>query len=114
MAGSLRAMGLNDIAFVVGPLGGVVVVPLAMVVLAVRRHPAWAAWLGALLALTVGISSLAHWFLWGRAFDYADGFQQVPGRLDTALGVTMTVAALGCVGVALTAVTAIVHPRPTR
>ncbi len=113
-AGSLRSMSLADIAFAVGPLGAVVVVPLAMVVLAVRRHPVWAVWLGALLALTVAVSWLAYWFLWGSAFDYANAFKQVPGRVDTALGVTMTVAALGCVGVALTTVTAVAHSRRAR
>jgi cytochrome c biogenesis protein CcdA len=107
-------MSPADIAFVVGPVGAIVVVPLAMVVLAVRRHPAWAVWLGALLALTVAISWLAYWFLWGRVFDNANAFQQVPGRLDTALGVTMGVAAFGCVGVVLAAVIAIVRSRPER
>jgi hypothetical protein len=96
----------------VGPLGAVVVVPLAMVVLAVRRYPTWAVWVGGLMALAAAVSWLAYWFLWGRTFDYADAYQQVPGRLDTALGVTMTVAALGCVGVTLIAVTSIVHSRP--
>jgi hypothetical protein len=111
---NVPCMSLADIAFLLGPLGALVVVPLAVAVLGVRRHPMWAVWLSGALALAVAVSWLGYWFLWGKAFNYANALQQGPERLNTALGVTMTVAAVGSVGLALTAVTALVHPRPPR
>ena len=103
-------MSLADPVFLIGPLGAVVVVPVAMAVLAVRRQPRWAVWLGIGLALIVAASWLGYWFLWGRGFDYADAYQPVPAAVDTGLSVTMTLAAVGTAALIVLAATALLSP----
>lgn len=107
-------MSLADVAFLVGPLGAVVVVPASMAVLAVRRKPRWAVWLGIAVALVVSGAWLGYWFLWGRGFDYADAYQPVPAAVDSGLGVTMTVAAVGTAALTVIAATALISPRRPR
>jgi len=63
------------------------------------------------VALTVSAAWLGYWFLWGRGFDSAHVFRPVPATVNTDLGVTMTVAA---VGTAALAATALVTPRRLR
>jgi hypothetical protein len=92
----------------------VVLVSLAMSVLAVCRQPRWAVWLGICLALIVSAGWLGYWFLWGRAFDSADAFQPVPATVNTGLGVTMTVAAVGTAALTVLAAIALVAPRRPR
>lgn len=106
-------MSLADVAFLLGPLGAVVVVPLAGAVLATRRRPRLAVWFGTVLALMAAASWLAYWVLWGWAFDYADTFQSVPQGLEIGLVLSMATAAIGSIGVAVTAATAIVRSHPT-
>jgi hypothetical protein len=111
---SVRRMGLADLVFLLGPVGAVVLVPVAVAVLAVRRQPRWAVWLGICLALIVSAAWLGYWFLWGRGFDSADAFQPVPAAVDTGLGVTMTVAAVGTAAFTVLAAAALVTPRRPR
>lgn len=103
-------MSLTDIAFLAGPLGALVIAPVAVVVLVVRRPPRWILWLGVALVLIVAASWLGYWFLWQRAFGYADAYEPVPAAVDAGEGVTMAVAAVGSVGLAMTTVTALVFP----
>ena len=100
-------------AFLLGPIGAIGVVPAAMVVLAVRRRR-WALWLGVALTLVVAAGFVGFWFLWGQAFDYADMNQTVPARLETGKYVTMTMAAVGSLGLIATAFTALLLPRRAR
>lgn len=74
-------MTVDDAAFLVGPLGALVLMPLAVMTLAFRR-PRWGAWVGAPLLVAVVYSWLAYWLYWGRAFDFADGNHQVPDSLE--------------------------------
>jgi hypothetical protein len=107
-------MSLADLVFLFGPVGAVVLVPLAMAVFAVRRQPRWAVWLGICLAMIVSAAWLGYWLLWGRGFDNADAFQPVPTAVNTGLGVTMTVAAVGTAALTVLAATALVAPRRPR
>jgi hypothetical protein len=91
-----------------------VLVPLAMAVLAVRRQPRWAVWLGICLALVVSAGWLGYRFLWGGGFDSADAFQPVPATVNSGWGVTMTVAAVGTAALTVLAATALVAPRRPR
>jgi hypothetical protein len=108
---SVCTMSLADLVFLLGPLGAVVVVPVAMAVLAIRRQPRWAVWLGVGLALIVATAWLGYWFLWGRGFESADSFEPVPAAVDTGLGVTMTVAAVGTAALIVLSATALLSPR---
>jgi hypothetical protein len=107
-------MSLADLVFLLGPVGAVVLVPLAMAVLTVRRQPRWAVWLGICVALIVSAAWLGFWFLWGRGFESADAFQPVPAVVDRGLGVTMTLAAVGTAALIVIAAAALVAPRRPR
>lgn len=104
-------MSLEDIAFVLGPLGAVLLVPAALVVLAVRRRPRWSLWLGTALAIAAANCWVGYWVLWGRAFDHADALRPVPASLDSALSLTMAGAAAGSVALTVTAMVALVPSR---
>ncbi|TDD33191.1 hypothetical protein E1288_45725 [Saccharopolyspora elongata] len=66
------------------------------------------------LTLVVAASFVGFWFLWGQAFDYADMNQPVPARLETGKYVTTTMAAVGILGLIVTAFTALLLPRRAR
>ncbi|MET9023485.1 hypothetical protein ABZV93_26280 [Actinopolymorpha sp. NPDC004070] len=97
-------MSLLDVAFVVGPLGAMVMAPLAIVVLVVRQRRR-AARLGAPLMALIVLSWAGFWYLWGREFDYADTNRPVPTQVDTASNALAVVCALGCVALVGTTVT---------
>ena len=100
---------IDEAAFLVGPLGALVLMPLAVMALAYRR-PRWGAWVGAPLLVAVVFSWLAYWLYWGRAFEIADLNQPVPASLE-AQTLFWSAATAACV-VALTLAAGVSLARP--
>ena len=95
-------MNLADVAFLVGPVGAVVLVPLALVLVAVNPRPRWVLLLGIALSVMAGAAWFTYWGLWGAAFDYADAYRPVPAAIEASLNTAMALSASG--GVLLTGV----------
>ncbi|MGW0230868.1 hypothetical protein ACWDWO_21355 [Actinopolymorpha singaporensis] len=97
-------MSIGDVSFVVGPLGAMVVAPLAIIALVVRQ-PRRAAWLGAPLMAVLVVSWVGFWYVWGKAFDYADANKPVPTAVDSTSNAFAGICALACVALVVTALT---------
>ncbi|MEQ4210406.1 hypothetical protein [Actinopolymorpha sp. B9G3] len=97
-------MSMLDVCFMIGPLGAPVMTTLAMTVLVVR-HRRRAVRLGAPLAVLVALSWVGYWYLWGKAFEYADAFKPVPPPVDTARTTLAVICALASVALVTAAAT---------
>ena len=100
-------MPLAEIGFLIGPLFGMILGPIALitiVILALRKHLAWALWAGVTLMFVLVVSTAVYWAVWGRAFNYADSGRAVPARLEIASSVTTSAAAFACVCMLISAV----------
>jgi len=81
-------MNIPELVFLTGPIGAPLLAPLSVTAIAVVKGPRWVfVILGAALTAVVAWSFIAYWFLWGKAFDYADANKLVPARLDLASNV---------------------------
>lgn len=99
----MTAMG--DVAFVVGIFLGPPLVLIACVLLRVARQPRWVLATALALSAVTALAWIAYWYLWGKAFEYADAdtYAPVPAALDRASNIaiavcftgTMMLAALG-------------------
>lgn len=94
---------MADLALLVGPIGALVLVPVAVALLALGRRPQWALWVGAALVVVVVISLLGYWVTWGWAFDYAHAYEDVPSALETRVFVLEVVCAAAVIALVLTA-----------
>lgn len=102
-----RAMPLAELAFLIGPLSGMILGPIALitvVIQALRKHLAWALWTGVTLMFVLVVCTEIYWTVWGRAFNYADSGRAVPARLELASSLTMSAAAFACVCLLISAV----------
>lgn len=92
-------MSLGNTAFMVGPIGAILVIPLAVVavVVGVLRRPRWAVRAIVARQAGAGVAWLAYWVLWYRAFDYADAGKPVPAPIEAASNATMVLCAGGIV-----------------
>ena len=100
-------MPLAEIAFLLGPLLGVILGPVALIIIvvsALRKRLTWPLWAGVALMLLLVASTGAYWVLWGRAFAYADSGHAVPAGLEIASNATMTAAAVACVCLLISAI----------
>lgn len=108
-------MNLADLAFLLGPLGAVVVVPLSLTVLVLhRRESRTLASAGVIATVATGAFWIAYWTAWGRAFNYLDALRPVPHGLQTGLSVTMSLTALGATGLVIITGLATVSARRRR
>ena len=108
-------MNIQDVVFLTGPIVAPVLVPLSVTAIAVVKGPRWVfVILGAALTAVVGSSFIAYWFLWGKAFDYADANKPVPARLDLASNVAMTLCSIATLALVVLAATAVVEKRRAR
>ena len=109
-----QAVPLAEIAFLIGPLFGVILGPVALTVIvvsALRKQLRWLLWTGVILMFLLVVSTGIYWTVWGRAFNYVDGGHAVPARLELASDVTTSAAAIACVCLLISAVVA-GHSRP--
>ncbi len=91
---------IGDFVFVVGIFAGPPLVLITCVLLRVTRQPRWVyATAVALSAITV-LAWGAYWYLWGKAFDYADTYRPVPLALDRASNITIAACFISSVLVA--------------
>jgi hypothetical protein len=101
-------MLFGNAAFLVGPVSALLMVPLAMAVIAVLRRPRWAIFATVALATGVGVTWLAYWVLWWKAFDYLDAGRPVPSPIDVASNIAMAFCAGSVLLLGATAVVTIV------
>jgi len=94
---------IGDFVFVVGVFAGPLLVLSTCVLLRVTRQPRWVLISAVALSAVMALAWVAYWYLWGKAFDYADTYRPVPPALDWASNVAIAacfmssalVAALG-------------------
>lgn len=88
-------MSLEDWAFVLGPLGAFVLVPVAAAVVATGQRPRWLTVVMSLVVVTEAALVVGHWVVWALAFDYVRG-EPVPNHLFPVSTVLMMASAAGC------------------
>lgn len=75
---------LRDLVFALGVLVGPLVALCICVLLAVARQPRRVVTVAMALTAALAVSWVTYWYLWGKAFDYADSYRPVPLALDRA------------------------------
>lgn len=91
---------IGDVVFVVGIFVGPPLVVSTCVVLRASRQPRWVFATALALSAVTAIAWVAYWYLWGRAFDYADTYRNVPPALDRASNIAIVVCFISSVMVA--------------
>ena len=94
---------LADFVFAVGIFAGPPLVLITCVLLRVTRQPRWVFATAVALSAVLALAWVTYWYLWGKAFDYADTYRPVPLALDRASNIAIAacftssvlVAALG-------------------
>ena len=94
---------IGDFVFIVGVFAGPLLVLSTCVLLRATRQPPWVFITAVALSAVMALAWVTYWYLWGKAFDYADTYRPVPPALDRASNVaiaacfmaSMFVAALG-------------------
>ena len=56
--------------------------------------------------MVVALTWVTYWFMWGKAFSYADANRPVPVAIDTVSNVSMVLCAVGGVALAGTGIIA--------
>jgi hypothetical protein len=92
-----------DLPFVVGILVGPPLALVICVLLMGARQPRWVLATAVAPMAVAALASVAYWYLWGKAFEYADTYRPVPPELDRASSIAIAagfvaalmVAALG-------------------
>jgi hypothetical protein len=105
---------VTEIAFMVGPLFGVVLGPVAFVVhvvAAIAMRRTWPLWIGGTLLAFLALSTWVYWEAFWRDFGYADRNQAVPSLVQFLETTACAVAALACTTLLVSAVIA-VRSRP--
>lgn len=99
-----------EAAFIVGPFGALVLLPLSVMTV-VWRRPAWGLWVAAPLVVGTVVSWLAYWLFWGRAFELADTYQPVPESLLAQKEWATAATAAFMVALVVVAVVSLARPR---
>lgn len=94
---------IADLPFVVGILVGPPLAVVTCVLLKGARQPRWVLATALAPSAVAALASVAYWYLWGKAFEYADTYRPVPPGVDRASNIaiavgfvsTLMVAALG-------------------
>ena len=80
---------IGDFVFVVGMFAGPLLVLSTCVLLRVTCQPRWVFISAVALSGVMALAWVTYWYLWGRAFDYADTYRPVPLALDRASNVAI-------------------------
>jgi len=89
-------MDVGALAMLVGPVGLLVVGPLAWAALVMLWPPARVLRTAAGVTGVGAAALLTYWYLWGRAFDAADALRAVPPWVAAGSQVAAVVCALAC------------------
>ena len=82
---------IADFVFAVGIFAGPPLVLSTCVLLLVTRQPRWVLVTAVALSAVMAIAWVTYWYLWGKAFDYADTYRPVPLALDRASNIAIAV-----------------------
>lgn len=91
---------IGESAFVVGMFVGPPLVLGTCVLLRVKRQPRWIFVTAVALSAVLALAWVTYWYLWGKAFDYADSYRPVPLALDRASNIAIAACCLSSVLVA--------------
>jgi hypothetical protein len=105
-------MSAGDVLFLLGPVGALLLVPGACVLVLVGGRPKWAMWAVLALGPVAAVSWVAYWVSWGRAFEYADAYQPVPGSVEGIAGAAMGMCASSALALTLVAITSLLSTPP--
>ena len=82
---------IADLVFAVGIFAGPPLVLSTCVLLLVTRQPRWVLVTAVALSAVMAMAWVSYWYLWGKAFDYADTYRPVPLALDRASNIAIAV-----------------------
>src|SRR5215210_2986731 len=106
-------MSIGDAAFLVGPLGALLLVPAACVLVVAGRRPRWAMWAVVVLAPIAAVSWLVYWVSLGRSFEFADAYQPVPDSVQRIGDAAMSICVATALALTLVAITSLLSARPS-
>jgi hypothetical protein len=106
-------MSAADVAFLLGPIGALLVVPAASLLVLAGRRPKWAMWAVVALAPIATVTWLVYWLSWGRAFEYADAYQSVPDSVQGVGDAAMGTCAAAVLALTLVGITSFLSARPS-
>lgn len=97
-------MSVSDVAFIVGPLAAVIVIPFSIIIIFIKNCSIGARILCALTAGAAGVAWVIFWRDWGTAFEFLDAYQAIPTDVsasqDRALWICAALVALTLITVA--------------
>ena len=64
------------------------------------RQPRWVSATATAFGVIAATAFIAYWYLWGKAFDYADANRSVPTALDQASNIAIAVCLVASLSVA--------------
>lgn len=70
------------------------------VLLLVTRQPRWVSATAIACAVVAATAFVSYWYMWGKAFDYADANRSVPPVLNQASNIAIAVCLLSSLMVA--------------
>jgi len=90
----------GDLAFVVALFVGPPVALITCLLLRGAGQPRWVFAAAAALSAVMVLAWVAYWYLWGKAFEYADTNRPVPPALDRGSDLAIAVCCTASVMVA--------------
>jgi hypothetical protein len=106
VARTVHAVNISELAFLIGPVAGPLLVAGSLVAIVVTTRRPRVVFPAAGLAFAVMASFVTHWFFWGKGFDAADAGREVPAGVQSALNISAGVGA--ATAAALAVLTAVV------
>ena len=100
-----------DVSFLLGPLLAPVLTIVAVAIIVAVRRIRWAVRLGMGLAGLTTVTWLTYWFLWGKAFDFADSGGKQGWDVQGVTDAVSVVCASACAALLGTAVLAFQRSR---
>lgn len=108
-------MSFAEIAFLVGPVGAVLVFPVAVALMLTRRYQRdWTQGLLLLLCPVLVVSWLGYWFLWTKELEYLNTYEPVPTAAAVAADLSLVVCAVAVAALVVATVTAVSDARLER
>lgn len=85
---------IGDLAFGAAVSMAPVIVLTTFVLLLVIQQPRWVTATVVACGVVAATAFVSYWYLWGKAFDYADANRSVPAAIDQALNVALAACVL--------------------
>lgn len=105
---------IGDLAFVVAISMGPVLVLATFLLLLVTQQPRWISVTVIACGVVAATAFVSYWYVWGKAFDYADTNRSVPVALAQASDVALAACLLSSLVVVALGASRLVPARSNR